>query len=139
MRTGRGIFAALAIGAALAGCVATPPPPPPPVVQKPPAFTQVGMASYYGPGLNRKPTADGEPFDMNALTAAHRSLPLNSKVRVTNLENGRSVIVRINDRGPFAANRIIDLSVKAARELGMTHDGVTRVKLELLGEGEASL
>ncbi len=142
MRTSGGIFAAFVIGALLAGCVATPPPPPPPpppAAQKPPPFVQVGMASYYGPGLNRKPTADGEPFDMNALTAAHRSLPLNSKVRVTNLENGRSVIVRINDRGPFDKKRIIDLSAKAARELGMTHDGVARVRLELVDEGEAAL
>jgi rare lipoprotein A len=141
MRSGRGIFAAFAIGALLAGCIATPPPPPapPPVAQKPPPFTQVGMASYYGAGFNRKPTADGEAFNANALTAAHRSLPLNSKVRVTNLENGRSVIVRINDRGPFDKHRIIDLSAKAARELGMTHDGVARVKLELVDEGEAAL
>jgi rare lipoprotein A len=143
MRTVRGVFAAFVIGALLAGCVAAPPPPapapPPRAAQKPPPFVQVGMASYYGPGFNRKLTADGEAFNMNALTAAHRSLPLNAKVRVTNLENGRSVIVRINDRGPFDKNRIIDLSARAARELGMTHDGVTRVKLELVDEGEAAL
>jgi len=135
------VFAALVIGALLAGCVAAPPPPPapPPAAQKPPPFVQVGMASYYGAGFSRKRTADGEAYNSNALTAAHRSLPLNSKVRVTNLENGRSVIVRINDRGPFGKDRIIDLSARAARELGMTHDGVTRGKLELVDEGEAAL
>jgi len=140
MQTGRGIFAAFVIGALLAGCVATPPPPPPPpAAQKPPPFVEFGTASYYGAEFNHKRTAAGEAFNMNELTAAHRTLPLNSKVRVTNLENGRSVIVRINDRGPFDKHRIIDLSAKAARELGMTHDGTARVKLELVNEGEAAL
>jgi rare lipoprotein A len=141
-RTGRGAIAAvaLALTALVAGCMTPPPPPPPPpIAQKPPAFVQVGLASWYGRGFNRKRTADGERFNMNALTAAHRSLPLNSVVKVTNLDNGRSVVVRINDRGPYAADRIIDLSAKAARELGMTHDGLARVKLELVNQGEASL
>jgi rare lipoprotein A len=139
MRGGRGIYAALAIGALLAGCVTIPPPPPPPVVQKPRPFVEIGMASWYGAEHNRQPTAGGERFDMNALTAAHRSLPLNSMVRVTNLGNGRTVIVRINDRGPFAKDRIIDLSAKAARALGMAHDGVAHVKLELVDEGGTGL
>ena len=140
MRIGRGIYAVLAIGTLLAGCVAIPPPPPPPpVVQKPPPFVEIGMASWYGAGLNRQLTADGERFNMNALTAAHRSLPLNSMVRVTNLDNGRIVIVRINDRGPFAKNRIIDLSAKAARALGMTQDGTAHVKLELVDKGATAL
>jgi rare lipoprotein A len=141
MAIGRGIYAALALAALLAGCVAIPPPPPapPPVVQKPPPFVQIGMASWYGAGFNRQTTADGERFNMNALTAAHRTLPLNSMVRVTNLDNGRTVVVRINDRGPFAKDRIIDLSAKAARELGMAHDGIAHVKLELVGDGETAL
>jgi rare lipoprotein A len=135
MRTGRGLIAGLALAALLAACQALPPPPPPPQpAANPPAFSQVGLASWYGPGLNRQPTATGERFDMNALTAAHRTLPLNSLVRVTNLDNGRSVVVRINDRGPFAANRVIDLSAKAARELGMKDNGIARVRLELVSE-----
>ncbi len=95
------------------------------------------MASWYGPGFMRKRTADGERFDANALTAAHRLLPLNSFARVTNLENGKSVIVRINDRGPYVPGRILDLSPRAARVLGMKKDGVARVQIEELPETEA--
>jgi rare lipoprotein A len=114
-------------------------PPPPAPAALPAPFSQVGVASWYGPNFNRKPTAQGERYDMNALTAAHRTLPLNTLVRVTNLENGRTVIVRINDRGPYAGDRIIDLSAKAARELGMTKDGVARVRIEMAHSGEAAL
>ncbi|MBZ6377422.1 hypothetical protein B5C34_05015 [Pacificimonas flava] len=91
-----------------------------------------GQASYYGPGLEGNPTASGETFDPEKLTAAHRSLPIGSMVRVTHSRSGESVTVRINDRGPFHGNRIIDLSVAAARELGMLNSGTARVRLELL-------
>ena len=83
-------------------------------------------------------TADGERFDMHALTAAHRTLPINSYVRVTNLANKRSVVVRINDRGPYVRNRIIDLSAEAARELGIRKGGVARVRIELVTANEAA-
>ena len=89
---------------------------------------QEGGASWYGPGFNGRKTASGEIFNMHALTAAHRTLPLPSYVRVTNLGNGKSVIVKVNDRGPFHSQRIIDLSYAAARILGM--QGVGRVALE---------
>jgi rare lipoprotein A len=82
-------------------------------------------------------TASGEPFDMNELTAAHRSLPLHTVVRVTNLDNGRSVKVRINDRGPYLRGRVIDLSAQAARALGMTHDGIASVRLEVYDDDQA--
>jgi rare lipoprotein A (peptidoglycan hydrolase) len=91
-----------------------------------------GRASFYGEELAGNPTASGERFDPAKLTAAHRTLPLGSRVRVTNLRNGESVIVRINDRGPFHGNRIIDLSEAAARRIGMLQRGTARVRLELL-------
>ncbi len=92
----------------------------------------VGPASFYGRDFAGRRTASGERFDPGALTAAHRTLPIGSKVRVTNLRNGRSVVVRINDRGPFHGNRVIDLSHEAARQIGMVQRGVARVQLELL-------
>lgn len=88
-----------------------------------------GMASYYSYG---RYTANGERFNPNALTAAHRTLPFGTKVRVTHRKSGRSVVVRINDRGPFAKRRIIDVSRGAARALGMTQAGVARVTLEVI-------
>ena len=93
-----------------------------------------GKASYYGmgDGFAGRKTANGEIFDPNQLTAAHRTLPLGTRVRVTNLDNGKQVVVRINDRGPYVSWRIIDLSVAAARQLGMMHSGVANVKLEPL-------
>lgn len=94
--------------------------------------TSQGQASWYGAQHQGKATASGEPFNMNALTAAHRELPFGSRLRVTNLNNGRSVIVRINDRGPFSRGRIIDLSRKAAEQLGMLKSGVAPVKIELI-------
>lgn len=98
------------------------------------SFVQTGTASWYGRDFQRKRTASGERFNMNALTAAHRSLPLDTLVRVTNLENGRMVLVRINDRGPVRRDRVIDLSAAAARLLGMTEEGVARVRLEVLAD-----
>jgi peptidoglycan lytic transglycosylase len=96
---------------------------------------EVGMASYYGQAHQGKRTASGERFDRHALTAAHRTLPFGSRVKVTNLGNGRSVVVRINDRGPFIENRVIDLSEAAARELRFLGSGTTRVRLEVLDTG----
>lgn len=95
-----------------------------------PTFKQVGVASWYGPGFHGEKTANGEIFNQHKLTAAHRSLPLGTKVRVTNFENGKSVEVKINDRGPYARGRVIDLSRAAAKRLGMEKDGVSIVKIE---------
>ena len=92
-----------------------------------------GMASWYGPGFHGRRTANGEVYNQNALTAAHRSLPFGTKVRVTNVNTGSSVIVRINDRGPFAGGRVIDLSAAAARVIGMIRSGVAPVRIEILG------
>lgn len=89
-----------------------------------------GKASWYGARHHGKRTASGERFDKNALTAAHRTLPFGSRVRVTNLRNRRSVVVRINDRGPYGRRRLIDLSHRAARELGMLDTGVAPVRVE---------
>jgi hypothetical protein len=96
------------------------------------ASTQNGVASWYGPGLHGNRSASGEVFNQNALTAAHRSLPFGTRVRVTNMRNGRSVIVRINDRGPFSHSRLIDLSRAAADEIGMVSTGTAQVRLEVL-------
>ncbi|GAB4153303.1 MAG: hypothetical protein Tsb0016_25790 [Sphingomonadales bacterium] len=94
-----------------------------------PAYREVGMASWYGPGFHGRQTANGERYNMNALTAAHRTLPMPSFVRVTNLANGRSLVLRVNDRGPFAKGRIIDVSRRAAQLLGFEKAGVTRVQV----------
>jgi rare lipoprotein A len=91
-----------------------------------------GMASYYGNEFAGSRTANGERFDPGAMTAAHRSLAFHSRVAVTNLANGKEVIVRINDRGPWGKGRIIDISHAAAKEIGMHRSGTARVKLELL-------
>jgi rare lipoprotein A len=92
----------------------------------------VGQASWYGANFQGKLTASGEPFDMTELTAAHRTLPFGTRVRVINPGNGRSVVVRINDRGPFAGQRIIDLSRTAAELIGIKAKGVGRVRIEVL-------
>ncbi len=97
---------------------------------------QEGVASYYADQFHGRRTANGETFDMHAMTAAHRSLPFNTRVRVTNLDNGRSVVVRINDRGPFVEGRIIDLSYGAAGAVGMIGPGTARVRLEVLEMGD---
>lgn len=93
---------------------------------------QEGLASWYGPDFHGKPTASGEIFNMYAYTAAHRKLPFGTLVRVTNLYNGKSVVVRINDRGPFKRKRIIDLSYAAAKKIGMVEAGVVRVRIEVI-------
>ncbi len=94
--------------------------------------TKEGKASWYGKRFHGKKTASGEPFNQHALTAAHRSLPFGTLVRVTNLSNKRSVVVRINDRGPYAHSRVIDVSRKAAEKLGMLDHGVAPVRLQRL-------
>jgi hypothetical protein len=138
----RGSLGALTIAACLSACAALPPdsgfvpappamPIPPVVEQTLPMFEQVGLASWYAGTRKHKRTASGELMANNALTAAHRSLPMNTIVRVTNLNNGLSVLVRINDRGPFIDGRVIDLSPGAAMGLNMKQAGVARVRLEV--------
>ncbi|MFZ1730728.1 MAG: septal ring lytic transglycosylase RlpA family protein [Bacteroidota bacterium] len=99
-------------------------------------YTQIGIASYYGRKFHGRKTSNGETFNMWALTAAHKSIPLNSKVRVTNLTNNKSVVVRINDHGPHAKGRIIDLSRSAAAQIAMIENGTARVKVEVLALDE---
>lgn len=93
-------------------------------------FSQTGVASWYGRQFHGRKTASGDTFDMNQLTAAHRSLPLNCYIRVTNKENGKSVVVKVNDRGPFHGNRVVDLSYGAAKRLGITNSGTAKVNIE---------
>tara|TARA_B100001287_G_scaffold71076_1_gene58697 strand:+ start:1975 stop:2574 length:600 start_codon:yes stop_codon:yes gene_type:complete len=116
----------------------TPPAPaavlPPPKVRPVPSVVRVmtGEASWYGPGFYGNRTASGEIYRPGTMTAAHRTLPFGTKVRVTNLWNGRSAVIRINDRGPFIDHRVIDLGHGAASELGLTASGIAQVKLEVL-------
>lgn len=93
---------------------------------------QTGIASYYAHDFHGRTTANGERFDMYAMTAAHLSLPFGTLVRVTNLRNGRQVILRVNDRGPYVTGRVLDVSYGAARELDMLRDGVVRVRIDLI-------
>jgi rare lipoprotein A len=111
--------------AALSGCATTPRTADRPVKES-------GVASYYAEALHGRRTASGERYDSQALTAAHRTLPFGTRVRVTNLENGLAVVVRINDRGPNVEKRVIDLSYAAARKLQFLDQGTTRVSLEVL-------
>ncbi len=97
-------------------------------------YSETGVASWYGPKFDGKATANGETFDMNELSAAHRTLPMPSMVRVVNLDNGRSLALRVNDRGPFARGRIIDVSRRAAQLLGFRYRGTARVKIELMAD-----
>jgi len=123
----------------LAGCsqhhASVPPPPLPQVREKtapidPPTIIQIGTASWYGPGFHGHETASGERFNQHALTAAHRTLPLGTEAKVTNLATGQSVLVKINDRGPYVQGRHLDLSRAAAKQIGLTKQGVARVKIE---------
>jgi rare lipoprotein A len=120
----------------LAGCQhripVVPPAPAPPPLPAPGQWSEEGIASWYGIPFNGNRAADGEIYNMYALVAAHRTLPFNSLVRVTDLENGRQVVVRIIDRGPFVENRIIDLSFAAARALDMVGPGIAPVQLVLV-------
>jgi rare lipoprotein A len=129
----RGVVGALASASGLlvvlSGCAVVRP-------ARPPAESgrvQVGVASWYGPGFHRQPTSSGEIYDQHSLTAAHPTLPLGTRAAVTNLANGRSVEVRINDRGPFHGDRVIDLSYAAAREIDLIGPGTGMVRLEVLG------
>jgi rare lipoprotein A len=132
------IFALLVSGCALHPAYVPPPPPPPappviytpPPAPKPPAI--VTRASWYGPGFDGHRTATGERFNSEQMTAAAKDLPLGSRVRVTNLENGRSATVRINDCGPYRRGRKIDLSKRAARKIGIIHDGTAKVKVVVI-------
>jgi rare lipoprotein A len=98
-------------------------------------YLERGVASWYGPSFHGGTTSNGEPYDMYAMTAAHKTLPLPSYARVTNLKNGKSIVVRINDRGPFVANRLIDLSYSAAARLDMLREGTTLVEVRALTPG----
>jgi len=102
-------------------------------------YDETGIASWYGPGFAGQMTASGEVYDQNALTAAHKTLPLPTLVRVTNLENGRQIQLRINDRGPFVNNRIIDVSYRAAQLLGMDINGTARVRVQIMAEESRQL
>jgi rare lipoprotein A len=108
---------------------------------EPGSFSMVeeGIASYYASEFNGRPTSSGEIYDMNQMTAAHRTLPFYTKVRVTNVANGKSVTVRINDRGPFKEDRIIDLSLAAAKELGLIGTGTARVRVEVVELGPTNV
>lgn len=103
------------------------------------SYSEVGVASWYGKDFHDKRTANGEKYDMNTLTAAHRTLPIPSIVRVTNLENGRSLVLRVNDRGPYAKNRIIDISKRGAQLLGYQTQGTAKVRVELLEDESKEL
>ncbi len=137
-----------------------PPPPPPPTVTVPPSagvykigqpyqvdniwyypreqpdYDETGIASWYGPTFYGRHTANGEMYDGNALTAAHKTLPMPINVRVTNLENGKSLVVRVNDRGPYARGRIIDLSKRAAELLDVVETGTARVRVTYVGQAD---
>jgi rare lipoprotein A len=108
------------------------------VLQSAVGYVEQGVASWYGPDFHGGRTATGETYDMHAMTGAHPTLPLPTWVRVTNLENGRSVVVRLNDRGPFAHDRIIDLSRAAAEALDMVRAGTARVEVRSLATGDAA-
>lgn len=103
------------------------------------SYSETGIASWYGEDFNGKLTANGERYNMNTLTAAHRTLPLPSIVKVTNLQNGRSVILRVNDRGPYVKDRIIDLSKRGAQLLGYMGQGTTKVKVEIMAKESKAL
>ena len=117
----------LAVFSLLAGCASG--------LINPNGYDETGTASYYGAKHNGNKTASGEPFNQHALTAAHRQLPFGTQVKVTNLDNDKSVVVRINDRGPHTRGRLIDLSRKAAEHLGMLGSGTARVRVQAMGNG----
>lgn len=134
VRGGVAVVAAAAL--ALGGCGFFRPKPEP--VSAEPGATQTGVASWYGPGFHGRRTANGEIYNQYDLTAAHQTLPHGTRLRVTNLSNGRIVLVRINDRGPFVDDRIIDLSYTAAQSIGMIGPGTAPVRIEVLSTAEAA-
>lgn len=118
----------IALALAVIGCT--------PKAAGPPARTGAsltGAASWYGAKYHGRQTASGERYDMEALTAAHRTLPFGTRIRVTNLGNGRRIVLRVNDRGPFVPGRVLDVSRRAARELGFLEAGLATVRIEVLG------
>ena len=137
MRDARQALCAVLVAATFAGCGTSAPrfrsePASAPGSRDASVHQMSGIASFYAEEFNGRPTASGETYDMHALTAAHRTLPFNTAVRVTQTENNKSVIVRINDRGPFKDDRVIDLSLEAARRIGLTAKGTGPVKLEII-------
>jgi rare lipoprotein A len=128
----RRLGAALLLALAVACAHAPPPREESPAPDHQGKAGQVGLASYYAEEFQGRPTASGARYDMNALTCAHPSAPFGSRLRVTDLESGRSVVVTVTDRGPFSKGRIVDVSLAAARRLGMVQRGVTRVRVERL-------
>ncbi|MEM6343322.1 MAG: septal ring lytic transglycosylase RlpA family protein [Bacteroidota bacterium] len=102
------------------------------------AQTESGEASYYADSFQGKPTASGEPYDRNKLTAAHRTLPFGTRLKVTRTDNGKSVVVKVNDRGPHKAGRVVDLSYAAAAQVGLVRDGVAPVKIEVVGSSSTA-
>lgn len=155
MRAWGGIAVVCGALLVITGCghrerVAAAPPPPPPIAAAPlptpkptpeagteevpqgrPIYTEVGMASWYGPPYNNRRGANGKIYDQNAVTAAHRTLPIGSLIRVTNLANGRSAMMRVTDRGPFVPGRVLDLSLGAAKELGIWRAGTAKVRIDV--------
>ncbi len=138
LRNLRRAFPAFAATSLLLAACAEQVQPQPAAVPSAPTFSQVGEASYYDAKFDNHKTASGERFKADGLTAAHRTLPIGTMVRVTNLNNHRSVVVRINDRGPVSRRRIIDLSAAAARELGIHDQGVMRVRLDVVSDQTAA-
>ncbi len=108
-----------------------------PAIRKVASYSAVGLASWYGAGFHGRRTAAGETFNMNSLTAAHPTLPLPCNVRVTNLANHRSLVLRVNDRGPYVGHRLIDVSAKSAQLLGFYDRGLAKVKVEYVGRAAA--
>lgn len=108
------------------------------VPREDPSYDRTGIASWYGKKFHGRRTANGERYDMYALSAAHPTLPMPSLVRVTNLKNGRSIVARVNDRGPFARGRIIDMSYRSAQLLGFVKQGTARVRVTFVGQGAAT-
>lgn len=127
-----GVAVALALAVTAAGCGFGKPRP----IAPSPGATQEGIASWYGPGFHGRRTANGEIYNQYGFTAAHQTLPHGTRVRVTNLTNNRAVLVRINDRGPFVDDRIIDLSFSAARQIEMIGPGTAPVRVEVLDPGD---
>jgi rare lipoprotein A len=163
MRLAVRLFSCASMAVLAAACSSTPPPPPPQPIntvtvppnagvykvgqpyqidnvwyypREQPDYDETGIASWYGPTFYGKPTANGETYDGNKLTAAHKTLPLPVNVRVTNLDNGKSLVVRVNDRGPFARGRIIDLSKRAAELLDVVQSGTARVRITYLARAD---
>lgn len=138
MRAGPCLFGVCTASLLLAACVSAPRFTASRVAHSEPgsySSSEEGVASYYADEFHGRTTSNGEVFDMNEMTAAHRTLPFNSKVRVLNLSNRKSVVVRINDRGPFKDDRVIDLSLAAAREIGLIGPGTALVRLEVIEFG----